>query len=124
MRKNCFCFFGSIFEWSVYVVDDLLREERACDVILPRIQKRHVLEESNELEARVSILEADDLDMDEDEEEEEADEEFEEKRRMAEMIDKAKAREREGNIRKTNKQTIRVLKAVCILQPCPCPTFL
>lgn len=30
-------------------IDDLLREERCCDVILPRIQKRHVLEENNEL---------------------------------------------------------------------------
>lgn len=30
-------------------IDHLLREERCCDVILPRIQKRHVLEENNEL---------------------------------------------------------------------------
>lgn len=30
-------------------MDALLREERACDIILPRIQKRHVLEENNEL---------------------------------------------------------------------------
>lgn len=30
-------------------IDDLLREERCCDIILPRIQKRHVLEENNEL---------------------------------------------------------------------------
>lgn len=30
-------------------IDELLREERSCDVILPRIQKRHVLEENNEL---------------------------------------------------------------------------
>lgn len=30
-------------------IDELLREERCCDVILPRIQKRHVLEENNEL---------------------------------------------------------------------------
>ncbi|XP_012276010.1 pre-mRNA-splicing factor 38 [Orussus abietinus] len=42
-------------------IDDLLREERCCDVILPRIQKRHVLEENNELEAKVSALE-DDMD--------------------------------------------------------------
>lgn len=31
------------------LIDHLLREERCCDVILPRIQKRHVLEENNEL---------------------------------------------------------------------------
>lgn len=42
-------------------IDELLREERVCDVILPRIQKRHVLEENNELEAKISALE-DDLD--------------------------------------------------------------
>ncbi|XP_049815128.1 pre-mRNA-splicing factor 38 [Schistocerca nitens] len=42
-------------------IDELLREERVCDVILPRIQKRHVLEENNELEAKVSALD-DDID--------------------------------------------------------------
>ncbi|XP_020293277.1 pre-mRNA-splicing factor 38 [Pseudomyrmex gracilis] len=42
-------------------IDSLLREERSCDVILPRIQKRHVLEENNELEAKISALE-DDMD--------------------------------------------------------------
>jgi len=53
-------------------IDDLLREERVNDVILPRIQKRHILEEANEIEPRVSLLEADDLDEDiEDDEEEE-----------------------------------------------------
>ncbi|KAF5280308.1 hypothetical protein FQR65_LT03117 [Abscondita terminalis] len=44
-------------------IDELLRDERVCDVILPRIQKRHVLEENNELDAKVSALE-DDLDED------------------------------------------------------------
>ncbi|XP_023012476.2 pre-mRNA processing factor 38 [Leptinotarsa decemlineata] len=38
-------------------IDELLREERVCDVILPRTQKRHVLEENNELEPRISALE-------------------------------------------------------------------
>lgn len=38
-------------------IDSLLHEERACDVILPRIQKREILEDSNELEPRVSALE-------------------------------------------------------------------
>ncbi|XP_011498720.1 PREDICTED: pre-mRNA-splicing factor 38A [Ceratosolen solmsi marchali] len=42
-------------------IDDLLREERTCDIILPRIQKRYVLEENNELEAKISALE-DDMD--------------------------------------------------------------
>jgi pre-mRNA-splicing factor 38A len=44
-------------------IDELLREERLCDIILPRIQKRHVLEENNELEQKVSALD-DDLDED------------------------------------------------------------
>jgi pre-mRNA-splicing factor 38A len=44
-------------------IDELLREERVCDVILPRIQKRQVLEESGDLEPKVSLL---DLDLDED----------------------------------------------------------
>lgn len=42
-------------------IDDLLREERVNDIILPRIQKRHILEENNELEQKVSALD-DDLD--------------------------------------------------------------
>ncbi|KRT81436.1 hypothetical protein AMK59_6001, partial [Oryctes borbonicus] len=42
-------------------IDELLRGDRVCDVILPRIQKRIVLEENNELDAKVSALE-DDLD--------------------------------------------------------------
>lgn len=42
-------------------IDDLLREERVLDVILPRIQKRAVLEENKELEPKVSPLD-DDLD--------------------------------------------------------------
>ena len=45
-------------------VIQLLREEQVCDVQLPRLQKRHVLEENNELEPRVSLLEADDLNAD------------------------------------------------------------
>ncbi|XP_065336011.1 pre-mRNA-splicing factor 38A [Cloeon dipterum] len=40
-------------------IDNLLREERYLDVILPRIQKRHVLEESNELDPRVCVLDED-----------------------------------------------------------------
>lgn len=36
-------------------VDELLREERALDIILPRIQKRVVLEQTNQLESRVMV---------------------------------------------------------------------
>ncbi|XP_050315704.1 pre-mRNA-splicing factor 38 [Anthonomus grandis grandis] len=44
-------------------IDELLRDERVCDVILPRVQKRHILEDNNEIEAKISALE-DDLDED------------------------------------------------------------
>lgn len=40
-------------------IDELLREERVCDVILPRIQKRKVLEINEQLDPRVSALEED-----------------------------------------------------------------
>ncbi|KAG8327346.1 pre-mRNA-splicing factor 38A [Homalodisca vitripennis] len=40
-------------------IDELLTEERVCDVILPRIQKRHVLEENNEIETKISALDDD-----------------------------------------------------------------
>ena len=34
-------------------IDQLLHDERVCDVQLPRLQKREILEETNELEPRV-----------------------------------------------------------------------
>lgn len=37
-------------------VDQLLREERVCDIILPRIAKREVLEENGEIGNRKSLL--------------------------------------------------------------------
>lgn len=55
-------------------IDDLLREERVCDVILPRIQKRSILEENGDLDPKVSLLEDDldqDVEMSSEEEEEE-----------------------------------------------------
>ncbi|KAF9928206.1 hypothetical protein FBU30_002549 [Linnemannia zychae] len=35
-------------------IDDLLREERVCDVVLPRLTKRYVLEDAGELDPRIS----------------------------------------------------------------------
>ncbi|CAG7835406.1 unnamed protein product [Allacma fusca] len=64
-------------------VDELLREERSCDVILPRIQKRQVLEEMNELQPRISPLEDDDdegEDIDDVDEEEDSPPYFEKER--------------------------------------------
>ncbi|KAI9595664.1 PRP38 family-domain-containing protein [Syncephalis fuscata] len=40
------------------LIDALLHEERVCDIILPRLQKRHVLEEVGDLEPRISPLAA------------------------------------------------------------------
>ena len=37
-------------------VDQLLNEERVCDIILPRLPKRTVLEENGELASRQSLL--------------------------------------------------------------------
>ncbi len=54
--------------------DELLHSDRVCDIALPRLAKRQVLEEGDELEPRISPLEIklDDLD-DEDEESDEED---------------------------------------------------
>jgi pre-mRNA-splicing factor 38A len=52
------------------LIDELLTEERIFDTILPRIQKRFVLEDENQLEPRVSALEEDGVeDMESDDEE-------------------------------------------------------
>ncbi|XP_065369643.1 pre-mRNA-splicing factor 38 [Calliphora vicina] len=59
-------------------IDELLRSDRVCDIILPRIQKRSVLEENNELEPKVSVLD-EDLDEDLVSEEENVEEENETK---------------------------------------------
>ncbi|KAL7753843.1 hypothetical protein RI367_000775 [Sorochytrium milnesiophthora] len=48
---------GTRLSYMDEFVDQLLHEERACDVILPRLPKRHVLEDLDELEPRVSVLE-------------------------------------------------------------------
>ncbi|KAG0090315.1 hypothetical protein BGZ92_003215 [Podila epicladia] len=36
-------------------IDELLREERVCDVVLPRLVKRYVLEDAGELDPRISL---------------------------------------------------------------------
>ncbi|NXK57732.1 PR38A factor, partial [Sylvietta virens] len=58
-------------------IDELLHEERVCDIILPRLQKRYVLEEAEQLEPRVSALEEDTDDVESSEEEEEENEKLE-----------------------------------------------
>ncbi|XP_069498293.1 pre-mRNA-splicing factor 38A isoform X3 [Ambystoma mexicanum] len=54
-------------------IDELLHSERVCDIILPRLQKRYVLEEAELLDTRVSALEEDMDDVESSEEEEEDD---------------------------------------------------
>ncbi|XP_017092505.2 pre-mRNA-splicing factor 38 [Drosophila bipectinata] len=54
-------------------IDELLRNDRVCDIILPRIQKRSILEENNEIEPKVSVLD-EDLDDELPSDEEKADE--------------------------------------------------
>lgn len=64
-------------------IDELLREERVCDVILPRIQQRHVLEENNELPPKISALDLDD-DILEEEEDDDFNKELEELKMLSE----------------------------------------
>ena len=52
---------------------ELLHSERVCDIILPRLQKRYVLEETEQLEPQVSALEEDMDDVKSIEKEEEED---------------------------------------------------
>ena len=60
-------------------IDELLRDDRVCDIILPRIQKRFLLEQNEQLEPRVSALD-DDLSDEEEEEEEEPESDHERER--------------------------------------------
>ncbi|XP_039745315.1 pre-mRNA-splicing factor 38 [Pararge aegeria] len=87
-------------------IDELLREERLCDVILPRIQKRHILEENNELEQKVSALD-DDLDEDMPSDEENADGETKENKRDKEKRDRDRKRERSRDRERREKDRKR-----------------
>lgn len=70
-------------------IDELLRSDRVCDVILPRLQKRAILEENNDLEPKVSCLD-DDLD-----EEVASDDEPTKGLKEEEAVKKLKGKERE-----------------------------
>ena len=90
-------------------IDDLLREERVCDVILPRIQKRSVLEENGDLDPKVSLLD-DDLDQDVDmssEEEEPKKIEKEEKTKYSSKSDSYRKRSRSPSREKYKKSKHR-----------------
>ncbi|XP_026316197.1 pre-mRNA-splicing factor 38 [Hyposmocoma kahamanoa] len=94
-------------------IDELLREERLCDVILPRIQKRHILEENNELEPKVSALD-DDLDDEMPSDDENPDVEAKEnrkdkdnKRDKERRKDRSRERERRDKDRKRERSRSR-----------------
>ncbi|KAG0074829.1 hypothetical protein BGZ90_010422 [Linnemannia elongata] len=53
-------------------IDELLREERVCDVVLPRLTKRYVLEDTGELNPRISALEEAEMELEQEREAEEA----------------------------------------------------
>ncbi|XP_012258814.2 pre-mRNA-splicing factor 38 [Athalia rosae] len=88
-------------------IDELLREERSCDVILPRIQKRHVLEENNEIEGKISALE-DDMDEGiESSEDEDIPVIKEESRKRVEEFERERHRDREKRHTRTEKKSER-----------------
>ncbi|KAL0810929.1 hypothetical protein ABMA28_010226 [Loxostege sticticalis] len=87
-------------------IDELLREERLCDVILPRIQKRHILEENNELEPKVSALD-DDLDEDMPSDDDNAEPEAKENRREKERRDRDRRRDRSRERERRDKDRKR-----------------
>ncbi|XP_050356784.1 pre-mRNA-splicing factor 38 [Nymphalis io] len=87
-------------------IDELLREERLCDVILPRIQKRHILEENNELEPKVSALD-DDLDEDVPSDEEIVDTETKENRKEKDRRDRDRRRDRSRDRERRDKDRKR-----------------
>ncbi|XP_026497771.1 pre-mRNA-splicing factor 38 [Vanessa tameamea] len=87
-------------------IDELLREERLCDVILPRIQKRHILEENNELEPKVSALD-DDLDEDVPSDEEIVDTETKENKREKDRRDRDRRRDRSRDRERRDKDRKR-----------------
>lgn len=80
-------------------IDELLRNDRVCDIILPRIQKRMILEENNELEPKVSALD-DDLDEDMPSDEEVAD-------KLSESPKKKPKKERDQRSRSNEKERDR-----------------
>ncbi|KAG6460566.1 pre-mRNA-splicing factor 38 [Manduca sexta] len=87
-------------------IDELLREERLCDIILPRIQKRPILEENNELEPKVSALD-DDLDEEMASDEDNADPDSKENKRDKERRDRDRRRERSRDRERREKDRKR-----------------
>ncbi|NXS73542.1 PR38A factor, partial [Pandion haliaetus] len=108
-------------------IDELLHEERVCDIILPRLQKRYVLEEAEQLEPRVSALEEDMDDVESSEEEEEEDEKLERapspdhRRRGYRDLDKPRRSPavRYRRSRSRSPRSMAILKASFLFSPSP-----
>eukprot|EP00002_Diphylleia_rotans_P009881 TRINITY_DN2023_c0_g1_i3.p1 TRINITY_DN2023_c0_g1~~TRINITY_DN2023_c0_g1_i3.p1 ORF type:complete len:254 (-),score=53.13 TRINITY_DN2023_c0_g1_i3:916-1677(-) len=79
-------------------IEKLLNEDMVCEIVLPRIPKRAILQSQGVLESRKSFLD-DDLDSDLEDEESSASEESEDKKkRSREVRDRSKERHRSGLI--------------------------
>lgn len=90
-------------------IDELLRSDRVCDIILPRVQKRLILEENNELEPKVSALDDDldeDLPSDEDELEKALKQDLAKKKHKKES-DRSKDREKRHEQKRIDKERER-----------------
>lgn len=90
-------------------IDELLRSDRVCDIILPRVQKRFILEENNELEPKVSALDDDldeDLPSDEDELEKALKQDLVKKKHKKES-DRSKEREKRHEQKRVEKERER-----------------
>lgn len=92
------------------LIDDLLRAEKVCDIALPRLQKRHVLEELNQLEIKISPLDENLDELDESSEGEEGEDKTkdpepkqEEKPVIKESRKRSKSREREKKDKRSHK---------------------
>ena len=84
-------------------IDELLHGDRVCDIALPRIQKRSILEELNQLEVRVSPLEAN-LDESESSEEESEPEESSESEEEEQKNKKVKKERKKSKSRSRSRQ--------------------
>ncbi|CAI2355009.1 unnamed protein product [Caenorhabditis sp. 36 PRJEB53466] len=76
-------------------IDNLLREDRYCDIQLPRLQKRWALEEVTSLPPYKSLLDGDLVALSESEEEEEEEEKKEKPRLTSRRRSRSRDRERE-----------------------------
>ncbi|XP_055838640.1 pre-mRNA-splicing factor 38 [Episyrphus balteatus] len=88
-------------------IDELLKSDRVCDIILPRIQKRTVLEENNELEPKVSALD-EDLDDDVASDEDVVQEKYKDtpKKKKKKERSRSRSRSRSKEKKKTHTEVI------------------